>query len=105
MKKLILIFTLCSTSLFSQLAPPRQSTKIDLHLTKSNNYNQKEPVVGPLIMLGGGVMALAGYLTIPPYQANSTQPKPFFQQGGRMVAIMTGATTFLVGATFTIAGK
>jgi len=98
----MLLFT---TSLFSQLAPPRNYQKIDLHLgMQKQNYNEKYLPVGPMIMLGGGVMALAGYLTIPPYEATSTQPKPFFQQGGRMLAIMTGGGLFLVGTTITIAG-
>lgn len=107
MKKLVLILMLLFTcNLFSQLAPPKQQyQKIDLHLGyQKEYYNQKHIPVGPFVMLGGCAMALAGYLTVPPYEANSTQYKPFFKQGGRMLAIMTGGSLFVVGATVTIAG-
>jgi len=98
----MLLFT---CNLFSQLAPPKTQQKIDLHLGyQKEYYNQKHIPVGPFVMLGGCAMALAGYLTVPPYEANSTQYKPFFKQGGRMLAIMTGGGLFVVGATVTIAG-
>ena len=104
MKKLILILMLALTSnVFSQLAPPRQ--KIDLHLP-TTTYNTKEPIVGPLVMLGGAAFTAAGLLTPPVMVGGSTtEPKPFIQQGVRAAAIITGSVVFTTGLVITIAGK
>jgi hypothetical protein len=104
MKKIILTLALTlSTSVFSQLAPPR--TKINLNLPKPTISNQSNVPVGPIMMLGGATFMLAGFLTVPPTEGSSLTPKPFFKQGGRMLAIMSGGATFLVGATFSLGSR
>jgi hypothetical protein len=107
MKKVILTLALAlSTSAFSQLAPP--TPKINLHLSNSKNIldNSRDVRVGPIMVLGGASFIAAGILTTPFYVGGSTtQKKPFFQQGPRMLAILSGAGVMVVGFGFSIGGN
>ena len=107
MKKVILALALAvSTSSFSQLAPPRKT--IDLHLSNNKNIldNSKYIPTGPLMVLGGAAFITAGALTTPFYVGGSTtQKKPFFQQGPRMLAILSGAGVMVVGVGFSLGGR
>lgn len=105
MKKLILLLMLSlTTGVFSQLAPP--PSQINLHLPTPKPYKVKEPIVGPLVMLGGMAFTAAGLLTPPVMVGGSTtEPKPFLQQGVRAAAIITGSVVITTGLVITIAGK
>lgn len=106
MKKVFITLALAlSTSAFSQIAPPRQT--INLHLNNSNILdNGKHIPAGPLMMLGGASFIVAGALTTPFYVGGSTtEKKPFFQQGPRMLAILSGSVVMTVGFAFTIGGR
>lgn len=81
--------------------------KLELLETKSKTYQtyktESNFPLGPAIMLGGSSFILAGVLTTPIYVGGSTTVKqPFFKQGGRMLAIMTGLTLTTVGVVITI---
>jgi hypothetical protein len=107
MKKLVLFLALSlSTSAFTQLAPP--TPKVNLHLSNSKNIldNSRDIRVGPVMMLGGASFIAAGMLTTPFYVGGSTtQKKPFFQQGPRMLAILSGAGVMVVGVGFSLGGR
>lgn len=111
MKKLIL-----SMAMFCSLGTNAQqmvgSTQhIDLHLTtqssqyKSRYSNQGSIGVG---MIGGGAMFIVGgLLTIPDYNVGpngETITKPFFKQGARMLAIMTGGVCLTTGVIISLNG-
>lgn len=107
MKKLTLALFLTLSSLtFAQIAPPKQ--KIDLHLNMLKPYDSrgKDINIGPPMMLGGAAFLAAGLLTPPLMVGGSTtQKQPFFKQGARAAAIITGPVVFLVGASFTLGGR
>jgi hypothetical protein len=78
---------------------------INLRLPSNNSYRHDDGRVGPLVMMGGAVFILAGLLTVPTYKGGSaTEQKPFFQQGGRMLAIMSGSIMIPIGSILTICG-
>ena len=78
---------------------------IDLRLPSNKSYRHDDGRVGPLVMMGGAVFILAGLLTVPTYKGGSaTEQKPFFQQGGRMLAIMSGSIMIPIGSILTICG-
>jgi hypothetical protein len=103
MKKLTLTLALLlSTSTFSQIAPPKRS--ILLNLPKPSSAPNMS--VGPGMMIGGATFVAAGLLT-PPFMVagSTTQKKPFYQQGPRAAAIISGSIVFVVGIGYTIGGK
>jgi len=106
MKKLVLFLALSlSTSAFSQLAPP--TPKINLHLSNKSNIldNSRTVRTGPLMMLGGASFIAAGALTTPFYVgASTTEKKPFFQQGARAAAIISGCVVLTGGVVVTLGG-
>ena len=106
MKKLILALFLGVSSLtFAQLAPPKQ--KINLHLNMLPYDSRGNDIrVGPPMMIGGAAFLAAGLLTPPLMVGGSTtQKQPFFKQGARAAAIITGPVVFVVGAAFTLGGN
>ena len=85
--------------------------QINLHLemnvsqSKSYGYNESHMPLGLGMMLGGAVFTTAGLLTVPDYEVGpngETVTKPFFRQGARMMAIMTGAGVFTAGCIISI---
>jgi hypothetical protein len=106
MKKLVLFLTIAlPTSVFTQLAPPTQ--KFNLHLTSNNILDRSTTVrTGPIMILGGASFIVAGALTTPTYVGGSTtKKKPFFQQGGRSLAILSGGIVLSVGCVISISGN
>ena len=107
MKKLILIVSLIvSSNTYSQLAPP--TSKFDIKLSTGGNILDRgnNIRVGPIMMLGGASFILAGALTPPTYVGGSTtEKKPFFQQGGRSLAIISGGIVLSVGCVISISGN
>lgn len=107
MKKVILTLALAiSTSAFSQLAPPTQ--KFNLHLSNGGNIlsRGKDVRVGPIMMLGGTAFIVAGALTVPTYVGGSTtEKKPFFKQGGRSLAILSGGLVLSIGCVVSLSGN
>jgi hypothetical protein len=103
MKKLLFTLMMClTTTCFSQLAPPKQT--INLNLSKPVPYNQSNMRVGPAMLLGGASFILAGALTPPTMAGGSTtQKKPIYQQV-RMLPIITGSLTIVIGAGFSLGG-
>lgn len=102
MKKIILsLALLLSTSAFSQIAPPKQ--RILLNLPVPSNAPQAR--TGPLMMIGGASFIAAGLITSPFTIGKTTTPKPFYQQGPRALAIVSGAIVFTVGVGITIGGN
>ena len=113
------IFILLGMNLFSQYSTDsyleKEYTQINLNLdmveetTSSNSYGYgNETRIGPYMALGGAVMTTAGLLTVPDYYLDDNgyiQKKPFFRQGARMLAIVTGATLTTVGLVITISGN
>jgi len=95
MKKLILLLFLSLSSLtFSQIAPPRQ--KISLVLPPVNNAPRIG--VGPGMMIGGAALFVAGLLTPPLMVGGSTtQKQPFYKQGVRALAMVSGGIVFTIG--------
>jgi hypothetical protein len=105
MKKLLLTLSLLiSLNSLSQLAPPPQ--KFNLHLTSSNILDRSSKVrTGPILILGGASLIVAGALTTPIYEGGSTtQKKPFLQQGTRMLGIVSGVIVSTVGVGFSLGG-
>jgi hypothetical protein len=79
---------------------------INLNLNSSNILETSNSVrTGPIMLLGGASLILAGALTTPFYVGSSTtEKKPFFQQGDRAAAIISGSVVLVVGMSFTING-
>ena len=96
MKKLILSLLLCLSSLsFAQIAPPRQ--KINLLLPKPSSQTSNFPV-GAGMMIGGAALFVAGVLTPPLMVGGSTtQKQPFYKQGVRALAMVSGGIVFTIG--------
>jgi uncharacterized membrane protein YedE/YeeE len=94
MKKLILFLMLVlSGSVTSQIAPPRQ--KIVLNLPQTYTPTLK---VGAGMMIGGAAIFVAGVLTPPLMVGGSTtQKQPFYKQGGRALAMVSGGIVFTIG--------
>lgn len=106
MKNIVLVLFLIVSSLtFAQLAPPKQ--KINLHLNMLPYDSRGSSVnIGPPMMIGGAAFLAAGLLTPPLMVGGSTtQKQPFFKQGARAAAIITGPVVFVVGAAFTLGGN
>jgi len=96
-KVLILIMLVISTSAVGQVQSIMISTinplrtPINLNLPNSSLSYRNETRVGPAMMLGGAGFILASVLTPPIMVGGSTtQEKPFFQQGGKSFAMITG---------------
>ena len=94
MKKLILFLMLVlSGSVTSQIAPPRQ--KIVLNLPQTYTPTLK---VGAGMMIGGAAIFVAGVLTPPLMVGGSTtQKQPFYKQGVRALAMVSGGIVFTIG--------
>lgn len=94
MKKLILFLMLVlSGSVTSQIAPPRQ--KIVLNLPQTYTPTLK---VGAGMMIGGAAIFVAGVLTPPLMVGGSTtQKQPFYKQGARALAMVSGGIVFTIG--------
>lgn len=103
MKKLLLfLFLICSITSYSQLAPPKQ--QIRLNLPPLMVQESRFPV-GVGMMMGGAVLTTAGLLTPPLMVGGSTtQKQPFYKQGGRAAAIVSGALVFTIGVGVSIGG-
>lgn len=101
MKKLIsLLFLLFLFVGHSQIAPPKQQIK--LNLPPINNTTPKIGM-GPAMMIGGAILTTAGLLTPPLLVGGSTtQKQPFYKQGGRAAAIVSGALVFTIGVGVSI---
>lgn len=103
MKNIVLTLALLTSCFsFGQIAPPRQ--KINLNLpsvpydSRGNSIN-----IGPPMMLGGVSLFAAGILTPPLMVGGSTtQKQPFYKQGGRALAMVSGALVFTVGVGISI---
>jgi hypothetical protein len=105
MKKILISFgLLLSLNVAAQLAPPPQ--KFNLHLSSNNILDRSTTVrTGPIMILGGASFIVAGALTTPVYVGGSTtQKKPFFQQGPRMLGIISGVIVSTVGVGVSLGG-
>lgn len=104
MKNIVLVLFLIISSLtFSQIAPPRQ--KINLLLPTPSSQTSNFPV-GPGMMIGGTALFIAGALTPPLMVGGSTtQKQPFYKQGGRAAAMVSGALVFTIGVGVTIGNQ
>lgn len=103
MKTLFLsLALLLSASAISQIAPPRKSIMLNLPIPSSNQPNMR---MGPAMILGGASFIAAGLLTSPFMEGSSTTPKPFWKQGPRTAAVVSGSIVFVVGVGFTLGGK
>ena len=100
MKKLILFLMLILSGLCeAQIAPPKQ--KIILNLPSSYVPTLK---VGPGMMIGGAAIFVAGVLTPPIMVGGSTTEKqPFYKQGARALAMVSGSVVFTIGVGKTLA--
>jgi len=95
MKNLILsLFLFLSSLTFSQIAPPKQHIKLNLPpYSSSSNIG-----VGPGMMIGGAALFAAGLLTPPIMVGGSTtQKQPFYKQGVRALAMVSGGIVFTIG--------
>ena len=101
MKNIVLVLFLIISSLtFSQIAPPRQ--KINLLLPKPSSQTSNFPV-GTGMMIGGAALFVAGVLTPPIMVGGSTtQKQPFYKQGARALAMVSGSVVFTIGVGKTI---
>lgn len=99
MKKLILFLMLSLSGLYkAQIAPPKQ--KIILNLPSSYTPTLK---VGTGMMIGGAALFVAGVLTPPIMVGGSTtQKQPFYKQGARALAMVSGSVVFTIGVGKTI---
>jgi hypothetical protein len=99
MKKIILVIMLVFSSLsYGQLAPPRQ--RIILNLPTSYVPTLK---VGTGMIIGGVVLTTAGLLTPPLMVGGSTtQKQPFYKQGVRALAMVSGSVVFTIGVGKTL---
>lgn len=89
------------------------SQKIDLHLpkfTSTKTYKprygaQVSPALGLGMMLGGTAFVVAGAVTGPVTQETETGqivPKPFYQQGAKALAIVSGGVLICTGIIITL---
>lgn len=102
MKKILLIILLLfsATMCYSQIAPPKQLIKLNLPPLRAQ---ESRFPVGVGMMLGGAVLTTAGLLTPPLMVGGSTtQKQPFYKQGGRAAAIVSGALVFTIGVGVSI---
>jgi len=109
MKKLLLFImlslSLLSFSQYSVDSPILLNKDIDLKLnmlssTSPTRYGEPSLPLGPSMMIGGAAFVVAGLLTVPDYDVledGTTQTKPFWRQGARMLAIVTGGGLFTAG--------
>ena len=121
MKRIILILTLAlSTISYSQdeisnldvnYVPTTQSIMFNsnktpvVNLNLQNSKNGPNVRVGPVMMLGGASFIAAGLLTTPVYVSGSTtDKKPFIEQGGRMLSILSGCLVMTIGVGVSIGG-
>jgi hypothetical protein len=110
MKKLILFLMLSTTA----TAQDSYQKPIDLHLESieytnlnapKSRYNEPNGSIGLGLISGGALFMTAGFLTVPDYETqpnSTTTTKPFFRQGARMMAIMTGAVCLTTGIVISI---
>jgi len=62
--------------------------------------------IGPVMMLGGGAMFLAGILTVPMNSWRGTPvTSPYVKSTPRFMGMVMGITTFSVGTVITISGN
>jgi hypothetical protein len=101
MKTLFLsLALLLSTSVISQIAPPKHHILLNLPRPSAPNVP-----IGPSMMVGGAAFIVAGLLTSPFMEGKTTTPKPFWKQGPRTAAVVSGSVVFVVGIGFTLGGK
>lgn len=99
-KVLLIILLLFSVMCYSQIAPPKQQIKLNLPPISAQ---QSRFPMGVGMMLGGAVLTTAGLLTPPLMVGGSTtQKQPFYKQGGRAAAIVSGVLVFTIGVGVTI---
>lgn len=114
MKQLVTAVLLSLTLNASAQSQVASYQPVDLHLdmaTKQSKtystYRNESAIPLPVgMMLGGAAFMTAGFLTTPDYSVGpngETQTKPFFRQGARMLAIMSGAGFFTAGVVISIA--
>ena len=115
MKKIFIILSLfISSTCFSQdgLLQEKESymtyepsilLRSDFSLPVKKVKNDS-PRIGPIVMLGGAVFCLAGILTTP-NQNSDCSVKPFMQQTGRALTVITGGVVFTAGIVITISGN
>jgi hypothetical protein len=103
MKNIILtLFLLLSCFSFGQIAPPKR--KITLNLPLPNSQSNVRP--GPFMVLGGAAFIVGGLLTPPLMVGGSTiEKQPFYKQGGRALAIISGSLTLTIGIGVTLSGN
>jgi len=98
-----------STLMIAQPQP-----KFDLHLTNSDVFsksnrmsnNNSDVRVGPIMMLGGAGFILASVLTPPVMVGGSTtDEKPFLQQGGKSMAMISGCMILGMGIVISLSGN
>jgi len=109
MKKLIL-----SIAMFCSLGTNAQQMEgsikpINLNLQTQSKYStygrNNQGSLGVGLMGGGAMFIAAGLLTVPDYNVGpngETITKPFFKQGARMLAIMTGGICITTGVIILI---
>ncbi len=104
MKKILTILSLMlCLNVFSQIAPPRQTVR--LNLSKPIPSNQPEIRKGPIMLAGGAAFVVAGLLTPPLMVGGSTtQKQPVYKQV-RMLPIVSGAIVFTIGLGITMGGN
>lgn len=102
MKKLLtILFLTLSTTIFSQIAPPRKRINLNLPIPS----NQNNVPAGPFMMLGGAAFIAAGALSTPNMVSGSTTEKqPLIKQMHRVLPIVSGSIVFVFGVGFTIGG-
>jgi hypothetical protein len=83
-------------------------SKINLNLSASPHYgNEPSFPLGLGMILGGSTFIVAGLLTVPDYEVapdGTTKTKPFWRQGARMLAIVSGAGVLTAGVVISIGG-
>ena len=99
MKNIILIlFLFLSFLTMGQLAPPKQGITLNLPTSYTPTLQ-----VGPGMIIGGAILTTAGLLTPPLMVGGSTtQKQPFYKQGARAAAIVSGSLVFTIGVGITI---
>ncbi len=103
----MLSLSLLSFSQYSVDNPMFEDKDIDLKLnmlditsTSPTRYGEPSLPLGPSMMIGGTAFVVAGLLTVPDYDVledGTTQTKPFWRQGARMLAIVSGGGLFTAG--------
>ena len=86
----------------------KKERRIELHLNNSFTTVSSPSSLGPGLLLAGASLLTMGLLTQNDYTVGvggKRTDRPFFDQGPKMLAVLSGITSMGVGVVITIGGR